>query len=815
MVSGQEEESITYLLIAISYCNDEVRKNRLKAIVDVYQNKLESALNHIQEAINIEGKTARNVEILSNIFLKQGMYELALQVIDECDDVELSTLKGYILLAQKRFEEVIELAEQHLKDDPSKVNWLLLKVEALVMGMESDISNKKPLDTDYVVKQAMSLIKKIEKNYIENIAVITRIKEFKAALYFRNQQFSEAKLYYEELYRIENGSDSIYFKNYLWICICDQDFEKAISLLDPIVGVESPNIDDVSDLAKLYVDAGKPQDAISLLEKYNNLFNNEEQIKINFYIPFMDALFLTLQYEKAKQLIDLVESESTDHVGVSALKAYYYSQLHEWEKAIQYWEESVNSLDKNFLIESKLQLSLAYLNRGNLEDLKKLKELIVSIPNWMHHEPLVDRYVRALYGLGEYKQIISLSKELSENSIFLLDVKFPEEEPLLKQFKGIEEDGRLGEDLINELKRSTEATVELLNYYNENKLPMSFLVAISRREPFQTWVHVENDKKMSIWALQGTREELVNGLIFAKRSTGILCDLTTLYTIRHLGLLDWLKDKYELFIHQDDADRVFKEYLNSKLICEDGLKMMSYENGRVIIREYSPEQVQGTFNEQEEILEWINTNCKKLGNIIEDRNDEKTTIDFINHPIKVSKQNNLSLLVDNYMTIAYAREGYEVRGFTTYAFVNVLFAEGKITRIVYNETIGKLLLMGYSLIPVKKDLFAYYLDKNIFKLNDEVINLFDYLKRDEFSVEYLIELVANIFGWIWIEAIPDDDRQRLTDYLCYVMTYKRNKVEVTETLIENSKTKFSPLVQHQWEKMHNNIMQWLKSKLIV
>jgi len=950
MNSGQEEEAIPYLHVAITYCGDEARKKRLKAIVDLYQNKLESALTNIQDAIQMEGKTVRNVEILANIYLKQNMLECAIQVIDDCEERELSNLKGYVLLAQKKFEEIIELAEQNLQDDSSNINWLLLKIEALLARMENDFSNKQTLDTDFVVKEAMPLIGKIEENYIENTAVLKRLKEFKAALYFRNMQFSEAKLYYEELYRENNDEKNIYFKNFLGCCLCDHDFEKAIHLLEEVINVDEPNKDYVTDLAKVYVDSGRPQDAISLLEGKKSLFNTDQELPLNYYFPYIDALFLTLQYDRVKQLITVTEKETTDNNGVSALKAYYFSQLHEWEKVIEYWEECIESLDGDVLIEGEMQLSLAFLNRGNQEDLIKLKALITSIPNWKYHDALINRYVRALYQLGEYQQIIALGEELPQNNIFLLDVittiylnsgwyeiakdnlntlylktkeltyllrfanclfrlgddqgclsilesaekrvrkngsiedfnllsiaymsamqyrkslefayetyisgkdhpntwrfylsqmsqlgrfvddpedewgiqyryiidnfhmKFPDEDPLLKQIKGIEEDGQLAVDLINILRESNEATTELLNSYTDKKLPMSFLVTNLRKEPFQTWLYVKENTKMSIWGLPGNDEELVNGLIVARESKAILCDITTLYTIRYLGLLDILKEKYEPYIHQDDVDSVFQEYLDAKLTSEEGIKMMGYENGQLSMREYSPEQVKWTLDEQEEFLKWIHANCKKVGNVIEDKTNEKNPIDFINKPIEVCKQKKLSLLEDSFMIVGYAKDGFGVKGFTTYDFLRALHTEGSISSSEFMEANTKLILMGYSLIPVKHDVIVYNLEKHVFKLNKEVLDLLDYLKREEFSVHYLIDLVATLLGWIWIEPILEEDRRKITDYLCYVLTHKRNKRSLISVLLRHSKSKFSPLVMHQWEKMDDYIQQWIKSQAIL
>ncbi|MBR8661253.1 MULTISPECIES: lipopolysaccharide assembly protein LapB [Bacillales] len=945
IVSGKENEAIPHLYAAVANSNDEARKKRLLALIHIFENQLDKALSNIREAIDIEGKTTKNLEILINIFLQQKKYDEALKILLENPDSDLDQIKAHVLLNTKKYDQVTELSDYYLNNEPNNINWLLIKIESKILKMENDISNNVFVDPEKILLEVMPVLDHLEKQDIDNIGILTRIKELKSALYFRNKRFSEAKILYEEVYR-DKGN----INNLISCCIFDGDWDRAIDLLQEKISVETPNLNDLITLSQVYVEAGRPNDALALLEANKSLVETELKIPLKYYFTYMDALFLNVNHSEIKNLIEVLNLTTSDREGIYALKAYYAMKLHDWEEAVTNWESCIDQLDGQVVIECKIQLSIAYLNRGTEADLKKLKELIVSIPNWMQHEILVNRYVRALFQLGEYKQILSLIDQLTEKSDFLLNVvttiyfnlgwyevakvnflnlyqktqelhyllryadclfrlgnanhclevlesaenrvkksgsmedfnllsiafmnalkyqksmeyayqtylagkenpnawrfffwqmahlgqfiadpekewleaysevatqfnkKFPDEEPLFKEFKAIEE-GKISNQFIEELKKSTESILHVKTVFERYKLPLSFLINALNKGPFETWGHVMNERDMRIWMLQGDQRELLRGAEAAKHAKEVLCDVTTLLTIRHLGLLDKLKERYDLYIHQEHFDLVFQEYLNTKLISDDGLKTLSYENDRLVLREFSSELVKESVKNQEEFIEWLNENCKKVGNVIENDFDNKNDkIAFLNHPIRVSKNRSFTMLVDSFVTGCYARESHGVNYFTTFDVLEVFILEGVIDNDKWSECIGKLVMMGYALIPVNEKVFTYYLKKNNFKMNEQVIALFDYLKQEEFSEDFLINLVATILGWIWIESISPITRQQLTDYLCHVLTFKRNKLIIIEKLIDQTTTKFSPLVVLQRQKMKRCIEQWLKSQSII
>ncbi|MBV7509627.1 hypothetical protein KW850_31390 [Bacillus sp. sid0103] len=950
--SKEYDESIRYLYTAITNCDDEPRKYRLESLINIFQSNFEKAHEIIKKAIEIEGETIPNIEILINILIEQKMFDEALKIIEGQTVGGHEILKANILLSLNEFEKVNHIANGKLEIDSSDIDWLMLKAESCILKIENDINNNKIVYPEQALHNVIPLLEQVEKSAGENREILKRVKELKAALYFRNNKFSEAKLLYEELFLENKDFSGLFFKNLLLNCLCSKDWGKSISLLEDKGSEQQLSNEEIVTLADVYIKTGKTDEAISLLKGNEAYFRTSTKFPYRFYFSYIDVLFSVFKYKEIDNLINSIEKEGNNPHPVIILKGYYSYKNQDWENVINYLEPNIDQLDEVDLIETKSFLSAGYLNRGTKEDYIKLKTIIVSMPHWIQHEFLVNRYVQALFHLGEYQNIINLYEEIPHKSKFLFDIittiyfnlgwydiamenyltlyqqsgnleyqlryanclyrsgkikdcleilstaekrveksgktgdfqllslsfmdareyrkameysfktyksgkdnhhawgffiiqmsqlgqfvdnpdeewikeyqkmftefekVFPDERPPFKMVPTLE-DGKISNELIEELKHSKDVTSLIKTLLDDNKFPISFLVSVMNKGPFETWAHIANTKDNYLWTLNGSIEEIFNGAFISGLSSNILCDFTTLLTIQYLDLLDLLKYKFKLYIHQEQFDAALQEFTRNKLINEKGLKLLSYQDGNVRMIEYTSEQVKETLRKQENLIKWVEENCIKLGNVIKNNHTEENednTINFLNNPLELCKDKSLTMLVDSVSVRDYAKEYYEVNCFSTIDLITLFLAQNKIDKEKHHQLIGKLLMLGYVLIPIHSDLFIYYLKNNNYKITYEISLLFDYLKLKSFNEDFLINFIAEIFHWIWIENIPINDRRLLTDELCSVISINKNKSVVTKKIIDHSKTIFSFLVEHQWEKMKECIEEWIEAQSII
>ncbi|MCU9601780.1 hypothetical protein OEV75_11200 [Caldibacillus kokeshiiformis] len=244
---------------------------------------------------------------------------------------------------------------------------------------------------------------------------------------------------------------------------------------------------------------------------------------------------------------------------------------------------------------------------------------------------------------------------------------------------------------------------------------------------------------------------------------------------------------------------------------------MSYKDGRIIVSEYTSEQVKESLKKQEHVIEWINKNCTKVGNMLTNNfgmENQYNNISFLNNPLEICKKKSLTMLVDSVFIREYALKNFDVKCFTTLDLINTLLTENKIDKEKHCDLFGKLMIMGYVLLPISKDVFIHYLKENNYKINTEIQLLLNYLKIHFFNENYLINLVAEILSWIWTEEIPLSDRRIITDELCAALCFNRSNTVIIPRLISLSKTKFHFLVAHQWNKMKDCIEEWLEVRIL-
>ncbi|GGG13859.1 hypothetical protein GCM10010912_67830 [Paenibacillus albidus] len=393
-------------------------------------------------------------------------------------------------------------------------------------------------------------------------------------------------------------------------------------------------------------------------------------------------------------------------------------------------------------------------------------------------------------------------------------IQFPEEEPLYTEVKALNDDDTISDQLIEMLKSHQKSYEQTMQMIKINKLPPSFMAALLNKGPYETWMHYYQTSDLNFWIFQGSDLQSVrDGVQTSKISEKILCDSYTLLSIRQLNLLDELASMYKLYIHQNDFNELFNEYLNKRVISKHGLSTIAYEQGQIIHTENTLGQVQKYLEEYEDFISWINNNCIKVGNrIANNETDEK--LKFLYQSIEICGDENLILMVDSYQIRGLAKELLDVDSFNICEWIINMFTKGRINKEKYLEYMGDLLVIGYAIIPIDDQIIMHHLSKSHYILNDKINQLFTYLKRDDLHPEYVLEVSSRILKWVWLESIPNFHRQTITDAVCSVVTFQKNKQEVIQNLLALTEPLFSILVQHQFDKLKDAANYWLLGKII-
>jgi hypothetical protein len=399
------KESIPYLYASYSICEDKYKKNRLLALIKLFEENFYEASRLVEENIGSQGYTQKNIELLVNILLMQEEYEKCLELINEHGNSGNKLLKAQILLALNHIETIQVLADEELESNPESKDWLLMKAEAYVLSQEELFLGNKQVNPEEVLNLVTPLLERLEKDN-ENARMLTRAKELFASVYFRANRYSEAAMYYEEAYKLcNNEKKDFYIKNFIWANFLGKNWDNAISSLESEIK-KSVRTDYVIMLARLYLQTGNPKQALTTMELYGGRLSPKQELSLEYYFLNIEILYRLVRPKDIMALINQLENTEQE-ILKEAIRGYYALLQDEWRIAIIHLEKALQLSDSNSNLEIKIQLIYAYRQRGTNYDYKKLREIIPTMPNWFINESFINDYVEALYQLNQYEEVLS------------------------------------------------------------------------------------------------------------------------------------------------------------------------------------------------------------------------------------------------------------------------------------------------------------------------------------------------------------------------------------------------------------------------
>lgn len=393
--------------------------------------------------------------------------------------------------------------------------------------------------------------------------------------------------------------------------------------------------------------------------------------------------------------------------------------------------------------------------------------------------------------------------------------KFPNSEPIFKKIVALDDNNNLSQDIINELKSLSDGQDEIRKFYQNNRLPMSFMASFLKRGIFETWAHCISDRDINIWSTSGNLSDLRYSCVVADKSNEVLADIFSLFTLRHLGILESFQNKYTtIYVHQEQFNELLEEWRKIKVIKNSGSRSMSYDKDRVIIIEASSDEVQKTLDIMNEVIHWIKVNGNLVGNDLEKHIKDDETFYFMERTIDIARKLNCSIFIDSFLMSKLYCDSHKVYFFGSFEFIHLMKKERIIEESDYYEHYSSLIMMGYSSLPLDVEVITYQLLKHNFSSNSTVTLLLSYFSKEDINYEYKIEKMAHLLKWLWTDASAMSRRQQLTDLSCDLLSKHHNRRKIGQDLITASKPIFGRLIEHQWEQMALNINEWLKSHII-
>ncbi|MDU7477379.1 MAG: hypothetical protein E7L01_29195 [Paenibacillus macerans] len=552
---------------------------------------------------------------------------------------------------------------------------------------------------------------------------------------------------------------------------------------------------DYEEIVKLYNDG--------MVLKTELLHDTVAGIHFNFQWYSLALRSFSALYRKTKKLNYILQS------------ARCYYRMGKTDECMNCLTNAEKQLENKGSVEDYYLLSIAYKDTFNFE-----KAVEFAYKAWIQGNNSSEVWGFYFHTFSELSRFIAEpNQEWIEayQSIFTnFKEKFPYAEPLFKEIQALDDENNPSQELISELKKVRDQYDEFSNFYQKYRLPMSSMAGLLNRGIFETWVHCVNATDLNIWSTPGEWAELKLSYRTAKISEKVLADISSLFTLRHLRLLESFQNKYSIiYIHQEQFNELLEEWRKIKVISDSGTSSISYTDGRLMLAEVSSEEVRQTLNVIDEVVNWIRANCILVGNHLSQHNEYDERYDLMKRTVEVAQELNCSLFVDSFLILKLYRESHGVSCFGNFEFIRVLKEEKRIESSVFYEHYSTLIMMGYSFLPIDIEVFTHQFMKHNFIIDNKITLLLSYFSKTEINYDYKVEKMGHLLKWLWIEASAISSRQQLTDLLCSLLSNQQSRRKVAKDLIEATKPIFGALIQHQWEQMVQNINQWLKAHAIV
>jgi tetratricopeptide (TPR) repeat protein len=258
----------------------------------------------------------------------------------------------------------------------SEAAWVIAYKQAdnSAMGLNEDEPGKKPLSAQWVQKAAYHLImgqqalsvghkdealdhfNQVVKIYPE----IEGVRSVMGSLCIENAQYAEAIEHLKKALAEDETFETV--NNLGTACIGTKDYEAAEKYLKRALELQPESPASYKNLAILYRDIDRPDEASFHFEKYLDLRPDDIDTMQSY------ALFLTQQgrWKTAAEYLETLTEEVTDVAPIYFLLAQVQVQNGEDEKALNSMKRGIQLVDPN--------LALAWMSRNEFNDLRETED---------------------------------------------------------------------------------------------------------------------------------------------------------------------------------------------------------------------------------------------------------------------------------------------------------------------------------------------------------------------------------------------------------------------------------------------------------
>src|ERR1051326_2039398 len=407
-----------------------------------------------------------------------------------------------------------------------------------------------------------------------------------------------------------------------------------------------------------------------------------------------------------------------------------------------------------------------------------------------------DRAERSADQITLFQNILTNFKELFPGANQIQSFSIDPENPL--------------ESIQKVLTDHSEQVERAITAYKQRQFPLTTFAKAIGRDMYEVWLSAIHDANMSIYCANGTEEETVHAQQLLTSASGLMLDLTGLFTLAYLNLLDKLADIGDVYVAQNAVD--YLHYMQSTRAIGPERGTMGMVRGRFFMTEISAEEVEKINAGLDRLTEWVEHSSKIKGFVEPLTKDESRWIkplgDATLATLTIAKQRSALLITDDKVLADLARQTHGISSVNTQSILIYLLSKGSLSPTEYNEAILKISGWGYDFVRVGEEQFFFLLDREDFQLTPAVIGLFRVFESATADVRSACSVAAGLIRRLFTEVIPADVRDPITLHILNALARNHPKDQIKELVVEFLGMQLSSLSRPQINRLNAFLNCW-------
>ncbi len=282
------------------------------------------------------------------------------------------------------------------------------------------------------------------------------------------------------------------------------------------------------------------------------------------------------------------------------------------------------------------------------------------------------------------------------------------------------------------LQKRQDAQAVPDDLYMQGKIPVSVFSVYNRRPYLDAYMHarhlpcgllVESGSEIS---LEAPRRAL-------ETAEGVVCHTSAIITLREIGMLHVVSEMFDHIIIpaslpvelRRDIDMIRERIAGGKL------RSLGLEGGRVVLSEAPASILEGGLREVEALLQWVNavptTVIRPVDALKEKWEEIREFIGWSSFDAFMLASESTPVYADDLALRGYGQGIRGSTGFSTYTLLERAMSRGLVSETTFRDCIGRLIELGYRVIPVDAEYLEHSIRDDQFQLGSRFTGAIDNL----------------------------------------------------------------------------------------